>query len=577
MVNDDGGTAVASDWTLSATGPTPISGPSLVSGAVSAGVYTLAEDGPDGYTSSGWMCEGGSVDPDTGAVTIGLGESVHCVVTNDDVAPTITVFKDVINDAGGTAVAGDFTLTLAPADGAAYEVEQGVATTVAAGVAYTVGEVPIAGYEIDEITCATFDDEEGRLLGNPVTLGLDEHVVCTVINDDIAPTLAVQVQVHSGSAAPDDFDPVIIGDFEEEAMASLATGFGPIVPFDHVELIVHVNCGEPIEVIAGHYYATAITLMEGYVETGGHVCTDVATGEPVAYPVYPELGQQIFCVYQVELLPSVTVLKNADPAEGEFSFTLTPDGSDVEPSTETVSGNAGTHTWQFVEPGSYTLVEDTSVDWSLESVVCEGVEAEDILNGVSFDLDYGDEVTCTFENLSEQVDLSVVKTDVADPVFVNSTDRTGVIVYRLTVTNAGPGDATGVTLVDTLDPTTPFTSAVPSQGSCSHSGGVITCALGDLAAEASATITILASTLDVEEIVDILVDNVAVVSGDQTETDTTNNRDVEDTTLVPVLQEEILPDTGADVGPWAMAGIFLVLAGAGLVRFRGPRRGNHRV
>jgi hypothetical protein len=62
VVNDNGGTAVATAWTLSAAGPTPLSGTTPVdSGAgFTAGTYALSESGPAGYTASNWSCVGGT-------------------------------------------------------------------------------------------------------------------------------------------------------------------------------------------------------------------------------------------------------------------------------------------------------------------------------------------------------------------------------------------------------------------------------------------------------------------------------------------------------------------------------------
>jgi len=484
----------------------------------------------------------------------------------EDERSLFPLLRGVLTRPGGPAAADDFQLTLTPAAGEPIAATQGEAISVMAGVAHTVSEILVDGYELTDITCVAFDGDEPRIVDHPVTLEPGEETTCTVTNDDIAPTLSVQVQVHSGTALPDDFDPTITGDFEESGLVAAGRGLDVPVWADHVVMIKHVKCGEPIEVLAGHYYATAITLMEGYVQVGEHVCTDQGTGAPVDYPVNPVLGQRVFCSYQVEMLPSITVVKEAVPAEGSFDFTLTPVGADVLPDTRSVSGDGGTYTWQFVEPGVYDLAEVTPTDWSLESISCGEHETELVTDGIRLEVAYGEEVTCTFSNASEQTDLSVSKTDVTDPIFVNSTDRTGVIVYKLTIENAGPADATGVTLVDTLDPTTTFSSAVPSQGSCTHSAGTVTCLLGDLPAGSSASITILATTLDVEEIVDIVVDNTAEVSGDQTDVDPSNNTDVEDTTLVPVLQEEILPDTGMDVAPWALFSLVLLAAGWLLLR-----------
>ncbi len=65
VTNDNGGTAAASDWTLTATGPTGFSGagPSVSNGAsFDAGTYALSESGPAGYTASAWVCAGGTQD-----------------------------------------------------------------------------------------------------------------------------------------------------------------------------------------------------------------------------------------------------------------------------------------------------------------------------------------------------------------------------------------------------------------------------------------------------------------------------------------------------------------------------------
>src|SRR5206468_2090033 len=60
--NDNGGTALAANFTLSATGPTPISGAGgATSGPTfSKGTYTLSETSVAGYTAGSWSCVGGT-------------------------------------------------------------------------------------------------------------------------------------------------------------------------------------------------------------------------------------------------------------------------------------------------------------------------------------------------------------------------------------------------------------------------------------------------------------------------------------------------------------------------------------
>ena len=87
ITNNNGGSAVPADWTLSASGgPTPFSGPgpSVSSDAnFQAGSYVLsASGGPNGYTASAWACDGGSLNGAT--ITLALGESATCTITSND-------------------------------------------------------------------------------------------------------------------------------------------------------------------------------------------------------------------------------------------------------------------------------------------------------------------------------------------------------------------------------------------------------------------------------------------------------------------------------------------------------------
>ncbi len=89
MVNDNGGTALDTAWTLSAAGPTPLSGSTPVDSDASfdAGTYSLSESGPTGYAASAWSCVGGTQSGSD--ITVGLGESATCTITNDDNAPAL--------------------------------------------------------------------------------------------------------------------------------------------------------------------------------------------------------------------------------------------------------------------------------------------------------------------------------------------------------------------------------------------------------------------------------------------------------------------------------------------------------
>ena len=103
----------------------------------------------------------------------------------------------------------------------------------------------------------------------------------------------------------------------------------------------------------------------------------------------------------------------------------------------------------------------------------------------------GEELWKVLINPLPIADLSLTKN--ASPTPVLPVDA---LTYTVTVTNNGPGSATGVQIVDTLPASVAFDSAVATQGSCGVAGSVVTCSVGILAAgqQATATITVFTSS-----------------------------------------------------------------------------------
>ena len=95
----------------------------------------------------------------------------------------------------------------------------------------------------------------------------------------------------------------------------------------------------------------------------------------------------------------------------------------------------------------------------------------------------------TFVKEETPADLSVDNVDSVDPVATGSN-----VTYTIVVSNAGTDTATGVTMSDTLDEGTQYLRHRTSQGSCQTSSVGSTesleCALGTIAAESEATVTI---------------------------------------------------------------------------------------
>jgi uncharacterized repeat protein (TIGR01451 family) len=140
----------------------------------------------------------------------------------------------------------------------------------------------------------------------------------------------------------------------------------------------------------------------------------------------------------------------------------------------------------------------------------------------------------------QQADLSVTKSGAPDPVAVGE-----VLTYTLRIANSGPLSATGVVATDTLPPGVTYVSATPSQGTgCTEFGGAITCSLGILADEATATVAILV----VPEAAGTFTNTAGVTSG-EFEVRTGNNIAIERTRVeVPIAGVAAFNDSPTTLG-----------------------------
>lgn len=190
VINDNGGNAVPANWTLTASGPTGFSGPgpsvSNNPGFV-AGTYHLSETGPSGYSASAWVCTGGTQN-DADTITLALGQAATCTITNDDIAPQLTLVKQVVNDDDGSAAPADWRLAAigpSPLDGPG--------PTVTSDELFRAGAYQLkeyggpAGYIASPWVCVGGSQPNGET----VSLALGQSATCTITNDDIDPTTVV--------------------------------------------------------------------------------------------------------------------------------------------------------------------------------------------------------------------------------------------------------------------------------------------------------------------------------------------------------------------------------------------------
>ncbi|GAA5147974.1 hypothetical protein GCM10023340_21190 [Nocardioides marinquilinus] len=465
VVNDDGGTAVATDWTLTADGGAvgtisgPTGDPSVTGVQVAPGTYALTETGPDGYESLGWSCVGLGVRPGDGsrvvrdAVVLAPGDDVTCTVVNDDVPPLpttrLTLVKQVVNDDGGTAVPTDWTLT---ADGGALGTISGPtgdASVTAAEVqpgSYTLGETGPDGYEALGWTCVDAPPVPVLVRGarvavadDQVTLEAGDDVTCTIVNDDRKTVVLGDTQLtlvkqvvndDGGTAVPTDWTLTADGaDDDLSGPTGTPEVTGRLVAAGTYQL---GESGGPDGYDAGEWTcdggvvgAASVTLAEGDKVT----CTIVNDDRParltlVKVVVNDDGGTADAGLWQLTAEQQVDDGVRLDGFTGDAEVTDVP-----------------------VPAGTYALSEDgptgyASLGWDCVPTGPVGVrgagDAPVVGEDDTVELGVGDDVTCTVTNDDVAPRLTLVKDVVND-------DGGTAVPTDWTLSADGPTPITGLT------------------------------------------------------------------------------------------------------------------------------------
>ena len=150
-------------------------------------------------------------------------------------------------------------------------------------------------------------------------------------------------------------------------------------------------------------------------------------------------------------------------------------------------------------------------------------------------------VSATEETTIEtRADLAVVKTAAPSPAVPGT-----ALTYTVVVENKGPSDAIAATVEDVLPASLIFGSVTPA--SCSHdgagTGGIVSCALGDLAPTDTVTITIVAN-IDPAATGDVV--NTATAASDTTDPNADNDESTATTPLLPQADVSIIKTDSAD-------------------------------
>ncbi|KKT48507.1 MAG: hypothetical protein UW42_C0055G0001, partial [Candidatus Collierbacteria bacterium GW2011_GWB1_44_197] len=372
VVNDNNGNGVAGNFTMNVTGTnvSDASFPGEETGTtitLDAGSYSVDEDSFPGYGKSlGADCRG----------TIAFGETKTCTITNDDIAPKLTVTKIVTKDNGGNASPDDFQLTVGGTS-----VLSGSENAYLANTPYTINETQMDGYDFVSITG---DTKCPAVLGGTVTLDEGDDLTCTITNDDVAPTITLSKVVEGGSATAEDFDLYIGGN--------------------------HTTSGQTVSVDANKAYSLDEDGPSGYSFdsiTGDTKCPSALLGT-----VTLDEGEDVSCtITNTRNTGTIVVNKIIDidgdletegdqSAGGNWQFDIDGTGQDTTDAAAQYTNTLGTATFSNLKTGQYTIVETTQPGYDLFSATCgtrNGTfDDTDSMDGVT--VSNGVTTTCTFYN-----------------------------------------------------------------------------------------------------------------------------------------------------------------------------------
>jgi hypothetical protein len=366
VTKDNGSTAAATDWTLSAVGTDSISGVSgsanVTNKTVTSGDYTLSESGPTGYTASAWSCTAGTLVGST--LTLADDDNATCTITNDDVAPSLTLTKVVDNAGGGTASASDWTVSATGPTSISGAGSAASDNTFSAGT-YTLSET--ANSVNGTYTAGTWSCDNGVIVdeNNQITLALGQNTSCSITNTYVPPTqgtITITKNVtndNGGTKQASDFTFRIDGNL--------------------------VSLDTPVVLTAGSHTVSE-DVDSGYAQSDwGTNCAANGTINVVA-------GNDYTCsITNDDIAPQLTIIKHvendnlhqkgsADASDFTLNVTAT------NPSKTSVAGNETGETITL-DAGAYSVTEGDHSGYSVSySGDCEGT------------IGVGETKTCTVTN-----------------------------------------------------------------------------------------------------------------------------------------------------------------------------------
>ena len=264
---------------------------------------------------------------------------------------------------------------------------------------------------------------------NSVSVGNGDHIICTFTNTHDA-KLTIDKSTVGGDGT---------FSFSGANTSTIQTSGGSGTDGGQTFTAGNFGAKTVTETPLAGWSLTNITCDSGsYVIgriTGGNFVnggTDGFDAGDTSVQVTIAAGDNVTCTFTNKVLPKIVIVKNAKPAQGIFTFDTTgstsgsgtswPTGTSAFTLTGSTAGSGNTRTFT-VDPGTYTVTEQTQLGWVLTGIGGSGQPAPNqydcVVTGsggstgsgvfqgsltpldtrtVSITIKYGDTVTCTFEN-----------------------------------------------------------------------------------------------------------------------------------------------------------------------------------
>ena len=191
--------------------------------------------------------------------------------------------------------------------------------------------------------------------------------------------------------------------------------------------------------------------------------------------------------------------------------------------------------------GDYDIITDSIGNATFTTTLATGVPV-----GYSVSATATQNVLVVNNTSSFATDVQATQASVTDLAVSTVTGGSPLLnqpyTYTVTVTNRGPNDSTGVILSDTIPTNSTFVSS--NAGTYNSATGVLTDPIGNLAANQSVVVTIT-----VKPTATGTLTNTAIVTGDELDTDLTNNKAVTTDTVSANADLAVLLTASSRVAP----------------------------